>query len=471
MIWRNILTGPFRWVRIRWFRLLKRLCLAAERDPRLWVFGARDRLRCDENSKHLFEYVSREESDIQAVWLTRDPAIRDALRERGLDARMSHSLGGYLAQFRAGMAFINVSYRDISWFLQYGCPVVQLWHGTPMMENDLRYLHEDYAFVTVAAEEFLGEQRLGDPEVFDFRLTGYPRSDCLFLPGEASCVTALKRRYGTERLVLFVPTHRRPPQYDGQDKPVGDYGLFSDYGFDFDACERLMARHNALFLMKLHPLQPFGDRELEERFRRSRHMHIVDHGDPLVDVFDYMRSADVLVTDFSSIVFDFLLLDRPVVFMPFDIEEMRRIRTFRFDYDAITPGPKALDWPQTFAALDEALSGRDDFAAARHEVCRRFNAHRDGRSAARVAAVARAWLGLDAARESAGAEIETVRPEVSPKGGSECSGRRAGAGPGIGEGTSGAGTRRRGPAPGTDAAGMGGTEIGGVVRTARCVEE
>ncbi|CCH49303.1 putative Glycosyl/glycerophosphate transferase [Pseudodesulfovibrio piezophilus C1TLV30] len=381
-----------KWTRIYWFRLLKRICLSHTRSQKLWVFGARERFRYDENSKHLFEYVNRHRPDIHAVWLTRDPAIRHHLRAQGLDARMSHSIGGYTAQFMAGISFVNVSYRDVNWFLLYGCPVVQLWHGTPMMENDLKYLGEEYAFVTLASEEFLTKQHLGDPKVFDFRLTGYPRADSLARTDIAPAVKHLKQRYGFDKLVLYVPTHRRPPQWDGKGKPVVEYGLFGPYGFDFHAMEALMEKHNALFVLKLHPLQPFADAASAEHFENSSFMHLAAHDDPLADVFDFMRSTDVLITDFSSIYFDFLLLDRPVIFTPFDIKEMESTRKFRFDYNEITPGPQAHDWPETLRHLDQILNGADEFSESRQRVCRRFNHHGDNNRCSRVVNEAMQYL-------------------------------------------------------------------------------
>ena len=293
---------------------------------------------------------------------------------------------------KAGISFINVSYRDVNWFLTAGCPVVQLWHGTPMMENDLKYLHEDYAFVTVASEEFLGPQLLGDPERFDFRLTGYPRSDSLFSTDESPCMTSLRRCYGFKRMVLYVPTHRHPPRPDGSKHTPDTFDLFKPYGFDAHALQGLMRKHDALFVMKLHPLQNFSDTAVGDLFRQSSNLHIVDHDDPLTDVFDYLRGTDILITDYSSLYFDFLLLDRPVVFTPFDLEEMTRKRRFRFDYQAITPGPKAMDWRQVLAALDSILSGRDDYSSQRKEVGSRFNYHLDGKSAARVSREARTYL-------------------------------------------------------------------------------
>lgn len=388
----KIVSFLVKWARIYWFRFLKRFCLQHKRNPHLWVFGARDRDWYDENTKYFFEFVHKHMADIHAVWITRNRTVYGHLKKLGYDVRLSHSLSGYFAQYHAGVSFINVSYRDVSWFLLYGSPIVQLWHGTPMMDNDIGALGEHYSFVTVAAEEFLSEQRLGDPEKFDFKLTGYPRADSLFHSDEAPCIHKLRERYSFEKIILYVPTHRSHPHPDdGCENMACD--LFKPYGFDFEICEDLLRRHKALFLMKLHPLQVHGAQKLAKLFEQSEYMHLVELH-PTVDVFEYMRSTDVLITDFSSILFDYLLLDRPVLFTPFDIEYMRTFRSFRFDYEATIPGPQAMDWSSAMQLLDGIMSGSDEYSRQRRTLCRRFNYYRDNKSAKRVAEESRKLLGM-----------------------------------------------------------------------------
>ena len=68
----------------------------------------------------------------------------------------------------------------------------------------------------------------------------------------------------------------------------------------------------------------------------------VIHYDPTADVYPALADVDLLVTDYSSIYFDFLLLDRPIVFFANDLDlYLRRERHLLFEYRDMTPGPIA----------------------------------------------------------------------------------------------------------------------------------
>ena len=71
-----------KWAKIYWYRLLRLISRHTRRNHNLWVFGARDGRRYDENTKYLYEYMNSREPDIHAVWLTREPAIRRALKKK-----------------------------------------------------------------------------------------------------------------------------------------------------------------------------------------------------------------------------------------------------------------------------------------------------------------------------------------------------------------------------------------------------
>ena len=93
----------------------------------------------------------------------------------------------------------------------------------------------------------------------------------------------------------------------------------------------------------------------------------------------------MLITDYSGIFFDYLLLDRPIVFAPFDLKEyLKTNRAFYFDYEKITPGPKANNWQEIIIMIDKVLNGLDSYKKTRQDVNKTFHQYIDGNSSQRV---------------------------------------------------------------------------------------
>ena len=88
------------------------------------------------------------------------------------------------------------------------------------------------------------------------------------------------------------------------------------------------------------------------------------------DVTGILNIFDCLITDYSSIYIDYLLTDKPMIFLPYDRQQYLDGRGMNFDYDDVTPGPK----PETFNDFLDALSPKEDFwKSERTRVNRLFN--------------------------------------------------------------------------------------------------
>jgi CDP-glycerol glycerophosphotransferase (TagB/SpsB family) len=199
----------------------------------------------------------------------------------------------------------------------------------------------------------------------DVAVTGLPRNDLLGLPdGEVI------RHFGLEappsvapgrRLVLYVPTFR---DFDrvGRSIPL-----------DWCGIEALMEKHDAAFLLKLHPHDAASTPSLT-KYPRIQLLP----GDS--DIYPALRHTEVLITDYSSVFFDFLLCNRPVIFYPYDIVDYRtRDRGFYYPYEEVTPGHHVHDRRQLLRRLDEVLAqGDPDHEEARRLVRERFHSTEEG---------------------------------------------------------------------------------------------
>jgi CDP-glycerol glycerophosphotransferase len=195
--------------------------------------------------------------------------------------------------------------------------------------------------------------------------TGYPRNDRLALAAEAD-VAAARARLGIgphERVVLYAPTHRE--HHPGYHPPFDAAALVEALGPD------------GLLLVRSHY---FHDRDPGPPFETARVRDVTAY--PTVQ--DLYLAADTLITDYSSAMFDYAVLDRPIVIYAPDWHAYRLVRGVYFDITAEPPGAVALTFPDLLDLFRTGAVDDDAAAKARGEFRRRFCALEDGRAAERV---------------------------------------------------------------------------------------
>ncbi|MFJ5728622.1 CDP-glycerol glycerophosphotransferase family protein [Streptomyces paradoxus] len=226
---------------------------------------------------------------------------------------------------------------------------------------------------------------------------GYPRNDVYYTAG-ADDIRAVRDRLGIapgRRAVLYAPTHR---DYEAGWTPRLDLATLADrLGED----TVLLVRGHYFYGGAASPLT---------NLRRTGRIIDVSSYDPVEEL---CLAADALVTDYSSIMFDYANLDRPIVIHADDWETYRTTRGVYFDLMAEAPGPVA----RTQQELTEILTTdawRDESAAKTRAVFRRrFCEYDDGRAAERV--VRRVFLGQDERDLPPVLPIEERTPAPTPQ--------------------------------------------------------
>lgn len=375
------------------------------RDSNIWVFGAADGEQFADNSKYAFLYAANE-TDVRAVWLTKSETVEADFRDAGYEAYHMAGLRGKLLALRAGYAVVSHGVSDVgSWYLR-GASIVQLWHGNALKQigndqnpnrtltNRVYYgLIDNWDYLVVTSENeplrvFSGAYDFSEEQILT---TGYPRTDPLFGPVEGSMIgqdEALHERLRSisedEQLVAYIPTWRGR-EFGPSSSP------FAPANFDPDAFERFLAERDAHLVVKPHPRT-----DLPDDVRSKSRVHVLPKD---FDLYPLLSHVDVLVTDYSSIYFDYLCLDRPIVFYPFDLEAYEEKRGLYYEYDEVTPGPTVERFDDLLDALDDVLSGVDEYEEERSRVTNQFYDACDGRSAERLFRALRS-TGRDADRSS-----------------------------------------------------------------------
>lgn len=371
------------WHAQRWIR----------RDPSLWIFGAWDGLRYSDNSRALYEYVLEHCPQIRAVWVTRSPAVYERLQREQRPVVLCDTPEGRRTMLHASTFFATEGVGDVDPACLNGCRIVMLWHGMPLKligEDAMRFKRPNHLwkrFKTavrrlIVPYEFLRWPTLSTSPFFTpflqsaFRLSaeevwevGLPRNDRFSDAATEALVAELDRQFDHPVKLLYMPTHR-----DACTRTGRAFNPFEQAGFDQALLEEVLASRNMVLLYKGH----FVDRANGMSQGPGSRIRTVTDAD-YDDLYRFVKDMDVLVTDYSSIYFDFLLCRKPILLFPFDeADYVARSRPFYFDY-RLMEARRVYTW----AELAEALR-RGDYAAPSEAEVRRFNLYVDNGSCQRL---------------------------------------------------------------------------------------
>jgi CDP-glycerol glycerophosphotransferase (TagB/SpsB family) len=208
-------------------------------------------------------------------------------------------------------------------------------------------------------------------------IAGQPRCDRLFfdLPE-----TDEKIRKGAKKLFVWFPTYRLTEDWPF---PL----LTRDDMHQLD--EKLGAAGNRM-IIKLHPLQAYepDENNEEEQINKFKNIEIYQESDMKdlgVNIYDMSRAADALITDYSSIYFDYLLLNRPMAFTVDDIGKYGRERGFLLDSPKdYMPGELINNAEEFNKFIDDVSADLDEYAGDRARVNDLINTYKDGNNCQRM---------------------------------------------------------------------------------------
>ncbi|MFJ8948715.1 CDP-glycerol glycerophosphotransferase family protein [Streptomyces sp. NPDC102381] len=292
-----------------------------------------------DSPRAIFDELTRRGTDLELLWVVRDDQVQAPPNARAV---LMWSPEWYEALARSRYLVFNNHFPR--WFRRRDDQVVvQTWHGTPLKKigHDIDSLHfADHEYLERLPTEvgqwsmLISPNRFSTPilrRAFGFEgemlETGYPRNDVHHGPDRAERAAEVRRRLGLpegKRVVLYAPTWRDHLYY-----APGKYKF--DYRIDPDEARRQLGDDHVLLV--------------------RRHPNVVDPvpgaGDGFVwdvtaysDMADLMLITDVMVTDYSSLMFDFANTGRPMLFFTYDLDHYRdTLRGFYFDFEENAPGP------------------------------------------------------------------------------------------------------------------------------------
>jgi len=363
------------------------------RDSNLTIVIGRKGPVFADNSKYFF--IAANESvrpGERIVFLTNNPSIQKAINDAGAEAVLYPSIRAMALLMRCSKLVMDMS----EWFelgayqLSRGTKLIQIWHGAPLKRIELDLYRERLANMPILSRSLLKLQKLligryprydsivstskafiesAFSRCFDakeFMPVGYPRNDILLGWPSSNAISqkllninvdnivlsTVKQAHSNKQWVcLYVPTFR-----NDMSDPFS--GLM-----DLSRLSEFAVRENLCVVLKLHPF-------MKGLYSINHYSNLLEY-DALSDVYPLMPECDILITDYSSIYFDFLLLDRPIIFYAPDLESyIAEDRGMYFDYDSMTPGAKCHDFEQLEYQLTSIIdnNGIDGYTEQRAQV-------------------------------------------------------------------------------------------------------
>ena len=342
-------------------------------DSHIWLFSSTDNSHYNYNSRYLFEYVKENLPEITPLFVINDPELRNSLSSKyGKQYFIeTESIQGIRQALSAGVWFTSAGLPAYGTGLHKKRLIINLWHRVPLKKIALldpnlkkaariyfkKIFSENYTCILTTSHELIPLMARSFAVSEDkIKVWGQPRNDGLFQKND--CHEILGQLFPDlpeyTKTVLYAPTFR-------------DYGqvqLFPFKDFDQKQLEAFLEEKNMLLFIRTHVAEqgsaaPYLGKRI--RFLGNEQAE---------DVTGILNIFDCLITDYSSIYIDYLLTDKPMIFLPYDRQQYLDGRGMNFDYDDVTPGPK----PETFNDFLDALSPKEDFwKSERTRVNRLFN--------------------------------------------------------------------------------------------------
>lgn len=342
------------------------------------------------NPKYLYYYL-KENSNNDLVWLTKSDRLIKELSSKGIKCVNNFSLEAIKLLRKARAVFVSHGWGDILPIkFSPRTVVVQTWHGGFIKVKGKhpyvsKYINSKWATLTrthIRYDQFFdyaisasSEIKLLEitSDVFKFPIkkilvTGYPRNDILF-SNDPELIKRIRLDYNIpdsiERIILYAPTYR---ELANARNPFDNESLLK--------INKLCKNTNTYFLIKAHI------NEIIINFRDHENIKLISKD---ADIQELLLISNLLITDYSSVMCDYLLLNRPILLYTYDYDEYVKHRGIYYkNLEEIAPGPLLYTVNELIDAIINIKDIFENYKAKAIEIRDFFNKYKEGNSSERL---------------------------------------------------------------------------------------
>ncbi|CAM3954489.1 CDP-glycerol:poly(Glycerophosphate) glycerophosphotransferase [Mesobacillus thioparans] len=341
------------------------------------------------NPRAIYEYLKETHPELELIWSV-DPRYEREFIEKNIPYSKRFSIKWLFFMARAQFWITNS--RMPLWIPKPRKTIyLQTWHGTPLkkLAHDMGEVLMPGTTTEEYKEEFYQESRNWDYLIspnrystdifkrafkFDKRIieSGYPRNDIFYKKDLKETVAIFKKQHQLpedKKVILYAPTWR-----DNQYHQVGKYKF--DLHLDLKKLRNEIGE-DYIIILRMHYL-------VAENFDLSAFEGFAYDFSKHEDIRELYLISDLLITDYSSVFFDYANLKRPIIFYAYDLEEYKDdIRGFYFNFEEKAPGPIVKTTEQVLEKIKEIESG-NKLSENYEEFYKKFCYLEDGNATSRV---------------------------------------------------------------------------------------
>ncbi|MFB4164926.1 CDP-glycerol glycerophosphotransferase family protein [Alteribacillus sp. JSM 102045] len=341
------------------------------------------------NPRAIYETLKEEDRNYIYYWSI-DHRFKSRFEEHGVKTIHRFSLKWFIVMMRAKYWVFNS--RLPKWIAKpHDTVYLQTWHGTPLkrlaldmdevlMPGTTTEMYKRNFVAEASRWNYLVSPNTYSSEIFrrafhfdqELLETGYPRNDYLFhyTAEDEERIRERLRIPNDKKIILYAPTWR-----DNEYHFIGKYKFAVQ--MDLDRMREELGDEYVIVL-RLHYL-------VSDKLNLKDYEGFAFDGSNYPDIRDLYIISDLLITDYSSVMFDFGVLKRPMIFYVYDIESYRdQLRGFYFDFENEAPGPLVTTTEEIIDEVKQADTIRTRYKPHVEWFENTFHSLEDGEASKRV---------------------------------------------------------------------------------------
>lgn len=342
------------------------------------------------NIKYIFLYLNNVENkyNFKINWICNDKKMRKYLNQKGYEnVRSSYSLKGMYYALKSKIWLHCFHPMNLDSVLNYNVEFVNLWHGVGGLKKIAKrvfrnkivnvfysyFISKDKFFITSGNADkdcIINTIKLPEEKI---KLLGCPRLDALFksIEGEdlfmEDDLNKVKSYKNDDyKIILYVPTHRK----NGTDI----YNWLRD-----NELAKILKNNKVILLCKLH----FIDQNNNQILNNENMLSLRSNS----DLQPILRYCDFIITDYSSVYFDFLLLNRPIIhYIPdlYEYQQTNEYYEFYSKFEDKVAGDIAYNKVELYKSIQNLLNGQDEYKEKREHLIKQTFEYIDDKNCERV---------------------------------------------------------------------------------------